>query len=145
MTCKIRHDRQNERHSQTKVVQEISKMWRLALTDEDRQYYHDMVEQIRQEYQRQHLEFRATGHYTPSETIERVDGAGLWMHKRDHEKNDLEREIASYDTQVFPLRPPEFDEEYNQRQKESIEKRKRKLQQERISAGKKGRATKKKK
>ena len=32
MTTKIRHDRPNELHNQTKAVQEISKIWRIGLT-----------------------------------------------------------------------------------------------------------------
>jgi HMG (high mobility group) box len=127
MTTKIRHDRSHERHNQTRVVQEISKMWRLALSDRDRQYYHDFSEEVRKEYKKQRLEFRATGHYTPSETFERPDGVGLWVRKNVNAKNALELEIANYDSVVFPMRPPEFDEEYRRREIESKERRKERL------------------
>jgi hypothetical protein len=56
-----------------------------------------------------------------------MDGAGLWVRKNMSEKNALEREIATYDTVVFPMRSPEFDEEYRKRDQESKERRKRKL------------------
>jgi hypothetical protein len=131
MTTKIRHDRSNEQHNQTKVVQEISKMWRLALSEQDRKYYNDFSEQARKEYERQHLEFRATGHYTPSEVFEKVDGTGLWLRKKFSEKNALEKEIAGYETVIFPPRPPELDEEYYKRDQESKERRKQRLREQR--------------
>jgi hypothetical protein len=127
MTTKLRYERRHERHSQTKVILEISKMWSMALTEEERTYYNSFCEELRNEYKRQHMEFRATGYYTPSNKFERLDGAGLWVRKNAHEKNALEREIATYDTVVFPMRPPEFDEEYRRREQESKEKRKAKL------------------
>jgi hypothetical protein len=131
MTTKIRHDRSKEQHNQTKAVQEISKMWRLALSAEDRKYYNDFSEQARKEYEQQHLEFRATGHYTPSEVFEKVDGTGLWVRKKFSEKNALEKEIAGYETVIFPPRPPELDEEYNKRNQENKERRKQRLREQR--------------
>jgi HMG (high mobility group) box len=127
MTTKIRHDRPNERHNQTRVIQEISKTWRISLTDHERRYYNEYCEQARMEYRKQHLEYRATGRYTPSETFEKVAGVGPWVRKKWDEKNALEREISLYETVIFPLRPAEFDEEYKKREEES--KRKRKLKQ----------------
>lgn len=127
MTTKIRHDRRHERHSQARVVKEISRLWRLALSDEDREYYNTFCEEIRSEYKKQHLEFRATGHYTPSETFERRDGASLWVRKNAQKKNALELEIAKYETVLFPMRPIEFDEEHRIRDLESKERRKEKL------------------
>jgi hypothetical protein len=128
MTTKIRHDRINERHDQTRIVQEISKMWKHGLTDADREYYNKFCLDVRQEYKKQHMEFRATGYYTPSTTFERnTDGAGLWVRKKIHEKNRLELEIATYDTVKFPLRPPSFNDEHKRRELESRRKRKEKL------------------
>jgi hypothetical protein len=51
---------------------------------------------------------------------------GLWTRQKLHEKNALEREIAGYETVIFPRRPPEMDEAYHQRMKESLERRKQK-------------------
>ena len=129
-TTKWRHDHANERHHQARVVQEISKIWRVALTDREREYYNTFVDEARAEYKRQHMEYRATGLYTPSDTFERIEGAGLWLRKRMEEKNELEREIASYETVVFPARPPEYDEEYRKREEASRLKRKEKLKRE---------------
>lgn len=127
MTTKIRHNRRNERHNQSKVVQEVSRAWRVDLTDAEREYYNIFCEDVRKEYKMQHLEFRATGHYTPSETFVRQDGAGLWVRKKWHQKNALEREIDGFDTVIFPMRPPEFDAEYKRREEESMQRRKVKL------------------
>lgn len=99
----------------------------MALSDKDREYYNTFSEEVRKEYKKQHMEFRATGYYNPSKTFERTDGAGLWVRKNVHEKNALELEIASYDSVVFPMRPPEFDGEYRRRELESKKRRKEKL------------------
>ena len=127
LTTKLRHDRPHERHEQTKVVQEISILWRIGLTDADRQYYSDFSEQARAEYKQQWMEFRATGAYTPSTRFEKVPGVNLWFRKQWEEKNALEKELASYETYSFPPRPPEFDEAYKQREEASKLKRKLKL------------------
>jgi len=132
MTTKMRHNNNgNEPHSQSKVVQEISRLWRMNLSNEDRQYYTDFCEECRKEYKKLHMEFRATGQYTPSDKFERVDGVGLWVHKKYEDKNKLEREIASYDMSEFLNRPPEVEAELKRRAKESQERRKKKLKAER--------------
>jgi hypothetical protein len=130
MTTKWRHDRQGKRHDQSRVVQEISKLWRIALSDEDHRYYNDFCEEIREEYKHQHMEFRATGVYTISDVFDRPTGAGLWVRKIMSEKNDLEKEIESFETINFPPRPPEFDEDYKKKEIESRRVRKVKLQKE---------------
>jgi hypothetical protein len=109
-------------------------MWKHGLTDADRQYYNQFCVDVRKEYKKQHLEFRATGYYTPSSTFERnMEGTGLWLRKKFHEKNRLEMEIATYDTVKFPLRPPSYNEEHKRRELESIRKRKEKLKQQQSS------------
>jgi hypothetical protein len=130
MTTKWRHDRQGNQHDQARVVQEISKLWRIALSEEDHRYYNDFCEEIREEYKIQHMEFRATGVYTTSDVFDRPTGAGLWVRKIMNEKNDLEKEIATYETIKFPIRPPEFDEDYKRRAIESRRVRKIKLRKE---------------
>lgn len=131
MTTKWRHDRPDEPHDQSCVVREISKLWRIALSEEEQDFYNDFAAQIRAEYRRQHMEFRATGRYTPSEIFDRPTGAGLWIHKKESEKNALEREISQYETVQFPPRPPELDHDYVQRERQGRDKRKIKLKLER--------------
>ena len=127
MTAKIRHDRPNVPHNQTAVVQEISKIWRIGLSDADREFYTNFSEEARKEYELQHLEYRATGAFRPSRKFERVEGTGPWIHARPEDRNDLEREISRYTTVQFPPRPPELDEAYERRLIES--RRRRKLKQ----------------
>lgn len=126
-TTKWRHDHPNELHDQTRVVQEISKSWRIDLNDEERQYYTDFADALRQECKVQNLEFRATGVYTRSERFEKLQGEGPWIHKNVDERNALEQEICTYETVIFPPRPPEYNDDYEKRQAESRHKRKLKL------------------
>lgn len=127
MTTKWRHDRSSEEHRQSRVIAEVSKLWKHALTDEERNYYNNFADEIRSEYKRQLLEYRATGSFTLSDLFERQEGVGLWVHKEVNEKTELELEISQYETLSFPPRPPEYDEDYNRRSKESIERRKTKI------------------
>mmetsp|Transcript_13744 Transcript_13744/g.20943 ORF Transcript_13744/g.20943 Transcript_13744/m.20943 type:complete len:332 (-) Transcript_13744:932-1927(-) len=133
MTTKIRHDRPNQPHNQTKVVQEISQIWKYGFNDDEREYYNEFCRRAREEYQRLHDEYRATGRFEPAKIYERMEGVGPWVHKNPIEKNELERELATYETVKFPVRPPEMDEEYNRRQQESIKRRKLKLKAETLS------------
>jgi hypothetical protein len=131
MTAKIRHDRgPNEAHNQARVLTEISAIWKSALTDSEREYYQIFFEDARSEYQRQLLEYRATGRYTPSETFEKIDGSNIWVRKKPIEKNALERELAGYDSFNFLPRPPDEEEAYQRRLEESKERRKQKLRLE---------------
>jgi hypothetical protein len=97
------------------------------MPESDREYYNVFAQEAFLEYQKQHMEYRATGHYTPSQVFQRIEGAGLWLRSAWHEKNGLEREISGYDKLTFRPRPPEFDDEYYHRQQESIRRRKLKL------------------
>jgi hypothetical protein len=123
MTTKIRHDRPKARHNQAEIMPEISKMWRKAMSQVEQKYYNDVADIIRMEFKKQHMEFRATGSFTPSDNFERK--GHFWTHKRQNERNALEHELHSYETVVFPPRPPEYDEEYYKRERES--KRRRRL------------------
>lgn len=129
MTTKIRHDRPRQQHEQTKAVQEISKIWKYQLTDEEKNYYNTFAAELKSEYKEQHMEFRATGVYTPSKRFVRVEGTGLWLKKKSEEKNGLEKEIDGYETVKFPPRPSEFDEEHKRREEESKLRRKLKLKE----------------
>jgi len=142
MTTKIRHDRPNEPHDQTKVIREISKIWKYRLDDGERDFYNEFAYRARREYQKLHDEYRATGRFQPAKVYERIEGTGPWVHKNSMEKNSLERELATYETVKFPLRPPELDEDYNRRQEESIRKRKLKLKAETEARGCRRRSTK---
>ena len=127
MTAKIRHDRPHVPHSQTAVVQELSKMWRITLSEEEREHYVQFADQARAEYNYMQLEFRATGAYRPSRKFIKLEGTGPWIHMEESDRNGLERELASYDTVQFPPRPPDLDEAYQLREMESIRRRKLKL------------------
>jgi hypothetical protein len=140
-TTKIRHDRPNERHNQSKVIKEISKLWNHCMSEKDKAYYNDFAREARDEYQQQSREFRATGAFTPSAKFCRAEGVGPWIRAQWHEKNALEREISSYDTVQFPPRPPEFDEAYRKREEESKRKRREKEKGEQ-STGKRRRKKK---
>lgn len=132
MTTKLRHDRgPNAEHSQTAVVQKISQMWRVHLKEEEQRYYNKMAEELQAEYREQMLEYRATDEFRPSERFIKLgNGKGPWVHKHAKDRNALEAEIASYETVVFPPRPPSKDNEYYKREKESKERRKEKLRME---------------
>lgn len=142
MTTKIRHDRPNAHHNQIKVVREISKIWKFGMSHEDREYYNEFAREAREEYERQHFEFRATGAYKPSRTFERLGGGedhGPWVRIATHEKNALEREISNYDTVKFPPRPETADkpewvtkiEKQNEREAKRKEEREKRLKQQR--------------
>lgn len=131
MTVKIRHDRgPGEAHNQARALTEISALWKSALSESQRDYYQTFFEEAKAEYQQQILEYRATGCYKPSDTFEKIAGSNVWVRKREHEKNALERELAGYESVTFLPRPPEEDEAYQKRLEESKARRKQKLQLE---------------
>jgi len=122
MTTKIRHDRQDEHHDQSKVLQELGKIWRVGMSAEDRKYYTRFAQDARKEFEQQVIEFRATGSCQPSKHFAPLENSNIWIRKDC--PNPLEKEIHSYETIRFPLRPPEFDEEYEERELRSVLKRK---------------------
>lgn len=85
-------------------------------------YYNKFAHDAQQIYGQQVIEYRATGSYTPSENFGPIGNSNVWVRK-DH-PNPLEKEILSYDTVQFPLRPPEFDHAYEERDIRRIVKRK---------------------
>ena len=132
MTTKFRHDRGPEaEHSQPVVMQEISRTWRLELKTTEQQHYTQMAEELRVEYQERMLEYRATDQFRPSLRFMKLgDGQGPWVHRDPSERNALEQEVASYETVVFPPRPPSKDEAYFERERLSRERRKAKMRAE---------------
>ena len=112
MTTKIRHDRPKVHHNQIKVVREISKIWKYGMSDADRDYYNIFAKETREEFEKQHAEYRATGSFKPSKVFKRLHGDGPWIRIAYHEKNALEREITGYDTVKFPPRPVEMEKPF---------------------------------
>lgn len=137
MTTKLRYEsyKENEtkrvKHDQTKMVQEISNLWKSSLDSTDRDYYHTFHTKLKSEYRQQLMEYRATGYYTPStKYIRNHTNVGLWTHIEVQDKNALELEIATYDTIHFPSSHLD-NEEQQRRINASKEKRKLKEQQQR--------------
>mmetsp|Transcript_15384 Transcript_15384/g.42666 ORF Transcript_15384/g.42666 Transcript_15384/m.42666 type:complete len:321 (+) Transcript_15384:106-1068(+) len=125
MTVKMRHDRPNERHDQTKVVQQLAKIWRVGMSQDEREYFTKFADDARKEFEQQVIEYRATGSYKPSKYFKRIENTSVWVRK-DH-PSPLEEEICSYETVQFPKRPPELDGEYEEREIRGIVKRKLKI------------------
>lgn len=125
MTAKIRHDRPDERHDQSKVLQELGKIWRIGVSDEERDYFTKFAEDAKKEFDQQVVEYRATGSYQPSKHFVRLENSSIWTRK--DRPSPLESEISTYKTIHFPKRPPELDKEYKEREMRSILKRKLKL------------------
>jgi len=110
MTTKIRHDRPHIHHNQTRVVSEISKIWKRGMSKKDRNYYFTFAKEVKEEYQMLHREFRATGNYTRRDRkFEKLYGIGPWVRVNDDEKNTLEKEIDTYAYSTFPQRSIELE------------------------------------
>jgi hypothetical protein len=92
------------------------------MSEEDRQYYIKFAEEARKEYQKQIIEYRATGSYQPSQRFKPLENTNIWI--RIDSPCALEQELQSYDTVQFRPRPPELDEAYEERQMISRLKRK---------------------
>jgi hypothetical protein len=80
----------------------------------------------RDEYTKQMIEYRATGGFTPNIEFVKLSDANVWVRKAAN-RNDLEKEICSYETLVFPKRPPKLDDAYALREQRSIFRRKLRL------------------
>lgn len=104
-------------------------MWRLDLSDEDKKYYIQFAAEAKQEYQQQLIAYRATGTFQPSTRFAPLDNTRIWV-RIDTHACALEREISSYPSAVFPRRPPELDEAYEERQLRSALKRKLRMRKE---------------
>lgn len=109
-------------------MQEISKLWQLGMSEEDREYYNVFAEEAKAEYSQQITQFRATGAYTPSTQFLRLPNVSVWVRRPETNKqNALEREICQYTHHVFPKRPPSMDVDYHNRQERSQLRRKLRL------------------
>lgn len=125
MTVKIRHDRPNERHDQSKVLKELGKIWRMGMSEDERDYFTKFATDAKKEFDQQVIEYRATGSYQPSKHFVRLENSTVWIRKDN--PSPLEKEISAYETIQFPKRPPQMEEEYREREIRSITKRKLKL------------------
>ncbi|KAL7529627.1 hypothetical protein ACHAWF_003058 [Thalassiosira exigua] len=146
MTTKLRHDNPNRRHDQIAAVRRISSMWKV-LPEAEREHYVRLARDARREYDDRLVEYRATGSWSPFTCIDRlgrnkdgttfsnernVGGNGPWVRMPPGERNALERELATYDRVLFPMRPPAAEEEHQKKKKESLERRKRKIREDRL-------------
>jgi hypothetical protein len=126
MTTKYRHDDPMSHHDQARALTKIGTIWKSKFSEEEREYYQDFATEARKEYQRQVIEYRATGSYQPSQRFAPLQGTNIWV-RLDNNSCALEREISSYETVRFAPRPPELNEAYEERQLRSIVKRKLKV------------------
>lgn len=96
------------------------------MTEEDRNYYNDFAMDAKREYEKQVVEYRATGSFTPSKRFGKLDDVNVWIRYPPFQ-NGLEREISQYITCLFPKRPKEMDSDYERREERSKLKRKLKV------------------
>jgi hypothetical protein len=61
------------------------------------------------EYNKQMIEYRATGGFPPNDEFVKLSDANVWVRKEAN-LNDLEKEICGYETVVFPKRPPAMND-----------------------------------
>ncbi|KAL7443556.1 hypothetical protein ACHAXM_008935 [Skeletonema potamos] len=143
MTTKLRNDNPNRHHNQINAVRKISSMWN-AMPDTQREHYKQLAKEATAEYEERLIEYRATGSWTPYSVIERlarnkngveinVDRGtgcqGPWVRIPYAEKNELERELETYDQVLFPPRPKDMEKEHERKIEESKAKRKKKREE----------------
>lgn len=140
MTTKLRHENPNRHHNQIQAVRRIAKMW-TRLAEEERDHYNRLAADGQAEYKKRVVEYRATGAWQPFTTIERLvnkngvtvevdrktGGNGPWVRIPYERKNDLEKELETYDQVIFPPRPSEMEEEHKRKIQEQKERRKKKI------------------
>ena len=147
MTTKLRHDNPDRHHNQISAVRRISSMWN-NLSEKERDHYTKLARDARTEYENQLMEYRATGHWSPSTTFtrlsnnknghvrcrgneERSTGSnGPWVRIPYAEKNGLEKELDSYEQVIFPPRPKSMEKEHEEKVKEQKKRRKERMKDE---------------
>ncbi|KAL7536271.1 hypothetical protein ACHAXR_007037 [Thalassiosira sp. AJA248-18] len=146
MTTKLRHDNPNRPHNQITAVRRISSMWN-NMPLKEREHYVKLAKDARNEYEERLMEYRATGQWAPFSTIGRLDnnknsmitrtavernagGNGPWVRIPFEQKNELERELDSYEMVIFPPRPAGTEEEHEKKMKDSQERRMKKIKEE---------------
>lgn len=119
-------------------------MWN-TLSEEAKEHYNRLAADAQAQYKARLREYRATGAWQEFTVITRlknkdVAGAesafifdrktgsqGPWVRIPYERKNDLEKELESYDQVIFPPRPKEMEEEHLRKTLESKERRKKKI------------------
>lgn len=146
MTTKLRHDNPTRHHDQISAVRRISSMWN-AMPKNQRDHYVQLAKDAKVEYQNRLMEYRATGHWATFTTIARLGnnkngeisrsslerstgGNGPWVRIPHEEKNELEKEIDTYDQVIFPPRPAGMEEEHERKMMESKERRRKKIKED---------------
>eukprot|EP00581_Thalassiosira_minuscula_P000470 CAMPEP_0183744660 /NCGR_PEP_ID=MMETSP0737-20130205/65844_1 /TAXON_ID=385413 /ORGANISM="Thalassiosira miniscula, Strain CCMP1093" /LENGTH=117 /DNA_ID=CAMNT_0025980307 /DNA_START=12 /DNA_END=365 /DNA_ORIENTATION=+ len=112
------------------------------MTPSEREHYVNLARDAKAEYEERLMEYRATGNWSPFQTIDRIEtnkngvviverfAGGPWVRIPYEKKNELEREIEEYEQVIFPPRPAAMEEEHGKRVKESLERRRRKIREE---------------
>ena len=140
MTTKLRHDNPNRRHNQASAMQRIAKMW-AKLSEEAKEHYNQLASDAQAEYKTRLSEYRATGGWCEFTVIERLKNKngvevitdrktgnhGPWVRIPYEKKNELERELESFEQVIFPPRPSVMEEEHKRKLEESKERRKKKI------------------
>ena len=69
-------------------------------------FHFDLLKAIdaKKEFDQQVIEYRATGSFQPSKHFVRLEESNIWVRKDC--PSPLEKEISSYETIKFPMRPP---------------------------------------
>jgi len=152
MTTKLRNDNPDRHYNQAVAAKRIGAMWN-RLSEEDKRHYDDLVRDSRAEYESRILEYRATGKWSPytqcgrlarnldesrrresraTSTNGKLDCLGPWVRLDPDKKNELERELDTYETVVFPPRPQWSEEDHERRAKESYLKRRKKIKEKKL-------------
>jgi hypothetical protein len=146
MTTKLRHDNPGRHHDQISAVRRISMMWN-RLSEAGRDHYAALARDARAEYEERLMEYRATGAWSPytaferlkenrngvvcRTSVERSTGSnGPWVRIPYERKNELEREIDTYEQVIFPPRPVGFEGEHERTMAERGRRRRERIQED---------------
>jgi hypothetical protein len=146
MTTKLRHDNPGRHHDQISAVRRISMMWN-GLPESGRGHYVSLARDARAEYDERLMEYRATGSWSPFTAFERLTynrngvvcrtsaerstgSNGPWVRMPYERKNDLEREIDTYEQVIFPPRPVGFEGEHERTMAERGRRRRERIQED---------------
>eukprot|EP00578_Thalassiosira_sp_NH16_P000500 CAMPEP_0181131918 /NCGR_PEP_ID=MMETSP1071-20121207/30715_1 /TAXON_ID=35127 /ORGANISM="Thalassiosira sp., Strain NH16" /LENGTH=348 /DNA_ID=CAMNT_0023218211 /DNA_START=18 /DNA_END=1064 /DNA_ORIENTATION=+ len=143
MTTKLRHDNPDRHHDQIAAVRRISAMWK-KLKQRERDHYQQLCKDARIEYEDRMLEYRATGAWSPFTTYARLENnkngsivrtsaegstgsLGPLVRIPYEKKNDLEKELETYEQVIFPPRPLRLKEEHEKKVVEREKRRREKI------------------
>jgi hypothetical protein len=146
MTTKLRHDNPDRHHDQISAIRRISNMWN-KLVPADKAHYSTMAREARAEYDERLMEYRATGLWSPYTAFERLttnkngvsfEGCrerttgsnGPWVRMPYEKKNELEKEIGTYEQVIFPPRPAGLEGDREEVMAERKRRRREQIQKE---------------